>query len=1200
MIINGNLKFHTVGLGEIQNFVVERMTTAERTAATHADGRMVFDTTEQAFYFSSGSTWDLVGDATTTGNIITSLGAVVNASGVYVPHTGTAYINGNADITQDLLDLDAAIGAAAGADSVATLTDTTITTSGANELLFTTAANTWVNYTLSEAGIQAQDAVLDDISALAVIADNQLMIGTGAGTLGYLTMDPYMQGIMGSANDLAFSQAVNLEIGVDVQAYDADLTTLAGLASTDSNFIVGSAGGWVVETGAIVRTSLGLSIGSDVQAYDATIVVDADIGSTVQGYDVDTAKLDVAQSWAALQKFPDSQFQIIGSVTASKIVAFEVDGLTTATTRTITVADQDIDMTPSTGSYEAADAGLLSIAGLTTVADRMIYTTASDVYAVTTLTTQGRQLIDDASFAAMRTTLGLGSAALSATTDFLSGTASDNILIGNTITVDSGGFINAATGGTISMVDAPGSANELTNKAYVDALVAAGASWKNPVVDSDLVEITATNPGTMASLITTYSLSVGDNVCFIASAVVTFNAGGVQVVGTTAGDIVNLSVISGTVGDYSLIETPLAAGDRFIIAAEHGTIGAVLTAFDVNNDTFTLANADLIEYVSGTITDDQSWSTPDGRSGNAGGGIEIEQGVTVLNADPDSVHYGHSYLYDQTSNAWVEISGPGAIGAGVGLSYTGSTLNVGMGAGIVALPADEVGVDLYDVATNPLIITASGTDRVTTSAGQLNLLLDSTTLSKGSAGLKVATGGITNTEVNASAAIAFSKLEVMTSGNILVGSGGNVATEVTMQGDATIIANGTLTIAAGAVTRAKMENLTATQFIVGNVSNIPTAVAMGGDVTMDNVGAVTINDNAVTLAKMAGLASANFILGNGTGDPTAVTMGGDVLMTNDGTTNIQTNAIVTANITDANVTNAKLANSTIIFKDDAAATDAVALGETIEILGTDAIDTAVTANTMTISAKDATSAQKGVATFNTANFTVTTGDVTLNSSLDDLTDAAVSGPAGGETLVYNGTNAFVNRKIYHVYNSTMVSEVSTIATVAETGTNYDNKYFLLSSTGVDYYFWFNVATAGVDPAPAGKTLGGVIAVANSATADAIASTIQGIVNGHAAFTATVSTNTATITTVIEGDTTDANAGDSPVTAGTTTQGGIPATSHTVTHNIGQQYCNVTVVDSTDEMIIPESVKFDSTSALTVTFNSSIDCRVIVMGINPGA
>jgi hypothetical protein len=58
-------------------------------------------------------------------------------------------------------------------------------------------------------------------------------------------------------------------------------------------------------------------------------------------------------------------------------------------------------------NVQAYDAGLASIAGLTTLADRMIYTTASDTYAVATLTSFARTLLDDVDQAAMRTTLAL-------------------------------------------------------------------------------------------------------------------------------------------------------------------------------------------------------------------------------------------------------------------------------------------------------------------------------------------------------------------------------------------------------------------------------------------------------------------------------------------------------------------------------------------------------------------------------------------------------------------------------------------------------------------------------------------------------------------------------------------------------------------------------------------------------------------------
>ena len=58
---------------------------------------------------------------------------------------------------------------------------------------------------------------------------------------------------------------------------------------------------------------------------------------------------------------------------------------------------------------------------------------------------------------------------------------------------------------------------------------------------------------------------------------------------------------------------------------------------------------------------------------------------------------------------------------------------------------------------------------------------------------------IVNADVNASAAIDFSKLATLTSGNILVGSAGNVVTSVNPSGDVDVSAAGALTIQANSV-----------------------------------------------------------------------------------------------------------------------------------------------------------------------------------------------------------------------------------------------------------------------------------------------------------------------------------------------------------------------------------------------------------------
>jgi hypothetical protein len=55
------------------------------------------------------------------------------------------------------------------------------------------------------------------------------------------------------------------------------------------------------------------------------------------------------------------------------------------------------------------------------------------------------------------------------------------------------------------------------------------------------------------------------------------------------------------------------------------------------------------------------------------------------------------------------------------------------------------------------------------------------------------------------------------------------------------------------------------------------------------------------------------------------------------------------------------------------------LSDTLAFVGTDPIDTAITNNTVTISAKDATTTTKGVASFATADFNVSTGAVSIKN-----------------------------------------------------------------------------------------------------------------------------------------------------------------------------------------------------------------------------
>ena len=54
-------------------------------------------------------------------------------------------------------------------------------------------------------------------------------------------------------------------IGSTVQAYDAGLDDISGLAVTNGNFIVGDGANWVAESGSTARDSLGIGTANDVQ-----------------------------------------------------------------------------------------------------------------------------------------------------------------------------------------------------------------------------------------------------------------------------------------------------------------------------------------------------------------------------------------------------------------------------------------------------------------------------------------------------------------------------------------------------------------------------------------------------------------------------------------------------------------------------------------------------------------------------------------------------------------------------------------------------------------------------------------------------------------------------------------------------------------------------------------------------------------------
>lgn len=151
-------------------------------------------------------------------------------------------------------------------------------------------------------------------------------------------------------------------------------------------------------------------------------------------------------------------------------------------------------------------------------------------------------------------------------------------------------------------------------------------------------------------------------------------------------------------------------------------------------------------------------------------------------------------------------------------------------------------------------------------------------------------------------------------------------------------------------------------------------------------------------------------------------------------------------------------------------------------------------------------------------------------------------------------------------------EISTVTSVADVAGSLNSKWFKLNSAYDRrlYYVWYDVNSAGVDPAVSGRT-GVKVSVATNATAAQVATATAAAIDALADFVASASASAVTVTNATGGPATDASDGTAPTTFtfSVSTQGARPtANDYIGSASLGTGLRALDVVDLVGLPMVP--------------------------------
>lgn len=295
------------------------------------------------------------------------------------------------------------------------------------------------------------------------------------------------------------------------------------------------------------------------------------------------------------------------------------------------------------------------------------------------------------------------------------------------------------------------------------------------------------------------------------------------------------------------------------------------------------------------------------------------------------------------------------------------------------------------------------------------------------------TGSIVNADIYSSAAIAFSKLASLTSAHILVGSAGNVATDTAMSGDATLANTGALTLAtvnsnvgsftsASVTVNAKGLITAASSGTTGNLTDAGTdgivitggtgAVIGSGTSIAQHVADATHSGylsstdwNTFNNKETATLTNTHIFVGNASNVATDVALSGDATLANTGALTLATVNATTGSFGSSTAIPTFTVNGKGLIT---AASTAVVIAPAGTLTGTTLASNVVSSSLTslgTITSGVWTGTTIAVANGGTGQTTYTDGQLLIgNTSGNTLTKAALTGTAN-QIVVTNGNGS---------------------------------------------------------------------------------------------------------------------------------------------------------------------------------------------------